>query len=213
MPERTKANPVDLGHGAWTLYDPAWLSPEAAEALRLTLVRELEWEQRAIVALGKEVMQPRLIAWAGELAYHYSGQTLEPRPVPDCLAPVLERVRAELGEPFNHVLLNRYRDGHDRMSNHADNEPELGKDPTIAAVSLGVTRRFTLTPKDKRDRRKRRSLQLLDGSLLVMGGTLQHRWRHAVPAMPEVQGERINLTFRTLRGPPGWRSWRDGDGG
>jgi hypothetical protein len=30
--------------------------------------------------LGRRILQPRLITWAGDVGYRYSGQTLEPRP-------------------------------------------------------------------------------------------------------------------------------------
>src|SRR5689334_11509018 len=117
---------VDLGRGAWIAYEPAWLTdPEAAE-LQAALTATLPWEQRPIVVAGREVMQPRLVAWGGEHPYRYSGQTLEPLPVPDLLAALGERVSAAAGVAFNHVVVNRYRDGRDNIGRHADAEPELG---------------------------------------------------------------------------------------
>jgi alkylated DNA repair dioxygenase AlkB len=108
---------------------------------------------------------------------------------------------------FNHAVLNRYRDGGDHMGWHADDERELGQDPLIAALSLGAVRPFQLSP--KRKRRTVRTLNLASGSLLVMGGALQHTWYHGVPVDRSASGERINLTFRKLLGPPGevpdWR--------
>lgn len=108
--------------------------------------------------------------------------------------------------PFNHILLNRYRSGRDAMGVHADNEPELGPWPTIAAISFGAVRPFLIEPKEKRGRKKhRKRIPLQHGSLLVMGGRMQHTWRHAVPRVNGLVDERINLTFRLLHGPPGWR--------
>ena len=151
-------------------------------------------------------MQPRLVAWGGELGYRYSGQTLEPRPLTPTVSDLLGRVIGATGVAFNHVLLNRYRDGQDTMGRHADNEPELGKDPQIAAISLGASRPFDLWPKDKRAKKKdKRRVELQHGQLLVMGGNLQHTWRHGVPRVAGLKEERINLTFRRLLGPPGWR--------
>ena len=119
----------ELTQGAWLELLESWLTPDEAEQLRADLVRELRWEQRHIVLFGKPVLQPRLIAWAGELPYRYSGQTLEPRPWPAPIAGALEalqeRVSAASGARFNHVLVNRYRDGKDSMGYHADAEPEL----------------------------------------------------------------------------------------
>jgi alkylated DNA repair dioxygenase AlkB len=86
---------------------------------------------------------------------------------------------------------------------HADNEPELGWEPTIASLSLGVDRKFVIQHKKKRS--WCRTIILSHGSLLVMGGGFQRRWRHAVPRQGAVDDPRINVTFRRLFGPPGWR--------
>ena len=84
------------------------------------------------------------------------------------------------------------------MGLHTDREPQLGDAPLIAALSLGVTRTFRLEWKYKRSRK--RTLRLPHGSLLLMGGTLQRHWRHAVPRAPGETGERLNVTFRWLHG-------------
>ena len=194
-----------LGKGAFTDYLPGWLDRQAATDLMGRLRTELDWSQRPIRVFGKDIMQPRLNAWAGTLPYKYSGQTLEPRQGPPFLEDLMADLSQELGTPFNHVLLNLYRDGRDNIGIHADNEPELGKDPTIASLSLGASRWFVLMPKGKRAKRFGKKFKLHHGSLLVMRGTLQHRWRHGVPKMGDVTEERINLTFRCLKGPPGWR--------
>jgi alkylated DNA repair dioxygenase AlkB len=171
------------------------------------LVAEQDWEARAIQVFGKAVVQPRLIAWAGGVAYRYSGQTLAPRKWTPTLQALLERVVGATGVVYNHVLLNRYRDGSDHMGMHADDERELGRCPHIAALSLGTARRFVLA--DRKSRR-RHTLWLEPGSLLVMGGSIQHRWRHGVPKQPHLQTERINVTFRLLVREPGPRRSRSG---
>ena len=190
-----------LEHGAWVDHDPVWLGREEADHALAALRDELVWEQRAIVLFGRRVLQPRLIAWAGELGYRYSGQTLEPRPFTPPARQLLDRVRAEVGEPFNHVLVNRYRNGDDSMGLHADDEPELGDDPVVATVSLGVVRRFVLRPRRRRDRSGRDFL-LGHGALLVMGGTCQRYYVHGVPRDASALGERISLTFRRLLRAP-----------
>ena len=70
---------IDLGHGAFIDHDAAWLAEAEAQRLAAELVAALAWESRDIVLFGRSIPQPRLIAWAGELPYRYSGQTLEPR--------------------------------------------------------------------------------------------------------------------------------------
>lgn len=191
---------TDLGGRAWYAYQDRWI-PDS-ELIHAALVEELTWEGRAIQAMGKSVMQPRLIAWASGVPYRYSGQTLEPRPFTPTTHDLLNAVMRHTGVPYNHVLFNRYRDGQDHMGMHADDEPELGRCPTIAALSLGVRRRFVLMPKRKGVRPRRVDLWLEPGSLLVMGGTIQHRFRHGVPKQASLQSERINVTFRLLVSNP-----------
>ena len=87
------------------------------------------------------------------------------------------------------------------MGWHADDEPELGRNPAIASVSLGATRRFRL--RHRRNAVEPVTLPLTDGSLLLMAGDLQHHWVHAVPKTATAVGERINLTFRSIRPPVG----------
>lgn len=198
----------DLTGDAWTTYEASWMAADEADALLALLLATEPWTQRAIVAGHVEVMQPRLMSWAGALPYAYSGQTLEPRPMPPVLEALTARVAAACGAPFNHVVLNRYRHGRDKVGVHADNEWQLGRDPLIAALSLGVTRDFVLVPNDKRIRKKKKRFPLEHGSLLVMGGRIQHTWKHSVPGDTSVTGERVNLTFRELKGPPGWRQPR-----
>jgi alkylated DNA repair dioxygenase AlkB len=192
---------IDLARGAWLEHDQAWLPPADADRAIAALRAELAWEQREIVLFGRRVLQPRLIAWAGALGYRYSGQTLEPRPFTPAAAWLLDRVRAAAGQPFNHVLVNRYRTGEDSMGMHADDEPELGADPQVAIVSLGAARRLVVRPRRKQEP-ARHDLRLGHGALLVMGGTCQRHYVHGVPRQAGPVGERISLTFRTLLREP-----------
>jgi alkylated DNA repair dioxygenase AlkB len=193
---------ITLSFGAWIELQDGWLSGAEAESLQQALLRELLWEQRHIVLFGKRVLQPRLIAWAGDLPYRYSGQTLEARPWIEQLLPILSRVRTASGVEHDHVLVNRYRDGNDSMGYHADAEPELGPDPVIACVSLGQTRRFCVRPQGREAPERPIELQLRHGSLLIMGGSCQRHYRHALPRSAAVKGERLSLTFRRLLRAP-----------
>lgn len=203
---------IELDHGAWIELDPEFVSSGEALRLQTLLTRGLDWEQRHVVLFGRSVLQPRLIAWMGALPYRYSGQTLEPRPWPTEVSADLERlalaVCAAAGVSFNHVLVNRYRDGRDSMGYHADDEAELGPDPVIACVSLGRARRFAVRDRYRGGREARAlDVRLGSGSLLVMGGSCQRHYRHAILRETEAPGdaprERISLTFRRLLRAPG----------
>jgi alkylated DNA repair dioxygenase AlkB len=115
--------------------------------------------------------------------------------------PELQRIRQRVEEltahRYNSVLLNLYRDGRDGMGWHADDEPELGREPVIASVSLGATRRFKL--RHRRSRIAASALDLAHGDLLLMAGQTQHEYAHAVPKTARPVGERVNLTFRWIR--------------
>jgi len=195
---------LSLEAGAWIDLYERWLEPDAERALSELLLAELAWEQRHVVIFGKRILQPRLIAWAGRLPYRYSGQTLEDRPWPERARSALELLCNQVSEvarvEYNHVLVNRYRDGNDSMGYHADAEPELGPDPVVASLSLGEPRRFAF--KRHKSAERARTLALGRGSLLVMGGSCQRHYRHAILREPGVAGERVSLTFRRLLAAP-----------
>jgi alkylated DNA repair dioxygenase AlkB len=186
----------ELAGGGYVEYEPNFVGASEADDLERELVRELRWEAREIVLFGKRILQPRLVAWAGNVAYRYSGQTLEPRAPARATKDVLERVIRRTGVEFNHVLANRYRDGKDSMGFHADDEPELGPHPTVASVSFGATRRFVLVP--RKGRAEKVEYRLQHGSLLVMAGPCQETHRHGIPKELGVSEERVSLTFRKL---------------
>ena len=69
---------LELLGDAWVDYDPHFLDADAASLLMGELITECDWEARTLHVMGKKVTQPRLMAWAGSVPYHYSGQTLFP---------------------------------------------------------------------------------------------------------------------------------------
>ncbi|WP_229412592.1 alpha-ketoglutarate-dependent dioxygenase AlkB [Massilia sp. Root335] len=157
------------------------------------LLDETPWRADTVVVYGKRYLQPRLTAWYGEASYTYSGLTLQPLPLTPLLAQLRAAVERVTGQRYNSVLLNYYRDGADSMGMHSDDEPELGPRPVIASLSYGATRTFIL-----RHRRNQRTvkLDLTDGSLVLMAGTLQAHWRHGINKTAKLVGPRLNLTFR-----------------
>ena len=189
--------PLDL-HGANVRLDRDWLAPAEAAGLFAALLHAIPWETHRIRLFGREVDAPRRSCWIGDpgAAYTYSGTRFEPRPWPGAMQPVRARLSAELGVDFNSVLANLYRDGRDAMGWHRDAEAELGSRPVIASLSLGAPRRFAL--KSREDPAVRLALELPPGSLLVMAGETQRRYRHALPRTARPVGPRINLTFRRI---------------
>ena len=183
----------------------------------------ISWQQDSLSMYGKLVDIPRLQAWFGEsnAQYAYSGLTLAPKP----WLPVLEKMKNTLNEqcndivthssdvPFNDVAANNnhlnaqnvnfnsmmancYRDNNDAVAWHSDDEPELGKQPVIASVSLGATRIFKLKHKVSGEKL---DIPLTSGSLLIMAGETQHCWQHAILRSKKAIAPRINLTFREIK--------------
>ena len=188
---------------AEVLLDSQFLTPEAATTLLTELTATIPWRQEPIKLFGKEVLQPRLTAWHGDPAAHYSysGLALAPEPWTPALQQLRHQVETVAQTHFNSVLLNLYRTGQDSMGWHADNEPELGPEPVIASISLGATRRFRLRPRDPQlVGHEPVSLDLPSGSLLLMRGTTQQYWLHAVPKTACPTEPRLNLTFRLVNG-------------
>ena len=188
---------LDLFEGEARLWPQAFAADEATRLLR-ELRTGVDWQQEEILIFGQRRLVPRLVAWHGDpgARYVYSGTEHQPLPWTPTLDHVRDRATALTGVAFNAVLLNLYRDGRDGMGWHADDEPELGRNPVIASVSLGAERRFCLRHRRRRDLKI--DLTLPHGSLLCMSGATQHHWLHALPKTRRPVGERINLTFRQV---------------
>lgn len=179
-------------------YFPHFLEQEKADTLLQQLLNETAWRQEEIRIAGIARQQPRLSAWIGDQDAHYSYSGLQLTPSP--WTPTLLQLRKEIQDQcqceFNSVLLNLYRDQQDAMGWHSDDEKELGSQPTIASLSLGVSRRFLFKHKTKKDQRY--SLTLQHGSLLLMSGNTQRHWLHAIARETTPCAARINLTFRRI---------------
>lgn len=172
---------------------------QASDKFLCALQREIRWRQDSIALYGKTFKLPRLSAWHGDpgCCYTYSGIVLQSISWTDTLFCIKKNIEQALSSRFNSVLLNLYRTGQDSINWHSDDEKELGQDPLIASLSLGGTRQFDI--KHKFDTtRKKISIQLQHGSLLVMRGNTQHYWKHRITKTRKPVPQRINLTFRTI---------------
>lgn len=180
---------------------PAWQSADVADTWLAQLLEQTPWEQPQVRLYGRLHPVPRLVAWYGDLdaRYRYSGLEHQPLPWTPLLAQIRQQVEAAVGQPLNGCLLNYYRDGQDSMGWHSDDETELGREPLIASLNLGGTRRFDLRRKGQT--RIAHSLPLTHGALLVMRGPTQHYWQHQVAKTRSPCAPRLNLTFRLIRSP------------
>lgn len=187
--------PERLLDGDILLYQKAITEPDQ---LYLRLLQQLPWQTGQITLFGQPQLIPRLQCWVADRpnGYQYSGQPLPVAPWIDELRTLRDDLNTRLDTGFNSVLCNLYRHGEDSMGWHSDDEPELGTDPVIASVTLGVERDFSL--RRRGSSRQHGTLPLSHGSLLVMQAGMQRRWQHALPKRRRVTDARINLTFRQI---------------
>ena len=159
----------------------------------------LKWQQTNITIFGKTHKTPRKEAYFADkgMSYGYSGKQLTIQPWDKKVQELKNKIEEVSNQEFNACLVNLYEDGNHSNGWHADDEKELGKNPIIASLSLGTTRKFDL--KHKHSGIKKR-FYLNNGSLLIMGEGIQHNWKHQIPKETKVLTPRINLTFRKIVG-------------
>lgn len=181
------------------LYIENFYDLETANRYFEILKNSIKWQQDDITIFGKTYKQPRLTALYAnnKNPYSYSNITMQPHQFTAELSQIKTDIEQEIKHQFTTVLLNLYRDGNDSNGWHADNEKELGLHPIIASVSFGETRVFHFKHRNIKDQRHK--IKLHHGSLLVMKGEMQEHWLHQIAKTKKTIGERINLTFRTLK--------------
>jgi alkylated DNA repair dioxygenase AlkB len=175
-----------LTAGAWVDVQPGWLI--GADELFARLVASVPWQEEQRWMYDRVVDVPRLQRF-------YS----ESDPLPD---PILIEARAaltewyaeELREPFRTAGLCYYRDGRDSVAWHGD---DLGRgrteDTMVAIVSVGAPRTLMLRPRGGGSSVRH---ALGHGDLIVMGGSCQRTWEHAIPKTAKPVGPRISIQFR-----------------
>lgn len=184
--------------GAKLLFWPNFLSPIEADKLFTELIKVNLWRQDKVKVFGKIYDQPRLCFLAADqkINYTYSGLTLPAVKFSKSLLSLKNRIEETTSAKFNSCLANLYRDGNDSNGWHSDDEKELGSQPIIASLSLGVTRNFDL--KHKKNSLLKKRIELTHGSLLLMSGRTQENFKHQISKSKRIHKPRINLTFRYI---------------
>ncbi len=169
-----------LGRGAWLDLLPGWL--EASRAVLETLWSTMRWRSQRRWMYERVVDVPRLVATVPDDG-----------PGHPVLYEMAEALSIHYGRPLPDISLAAYRDGHDSVAFHGDRLGILRADAIVAIVSLGSPRRFLLR---RAGGGQSRAFNLCGGDLLVMGGTCQLTWEHAVPKVAHA-GLRISIQFRS----------------
>ena len=175
---------------------PNFFSSQEADEAFSRLLSTTPWEEQTLTMFGRQVLEPRLSVWVSDgISYTYSRTTRHPAPWTPILRDIRQKCESETSTQFNGVLANYYRNGRDHMGWHADDEPINGPEPIIASLSFGASRRFDLRHNETKETV---SVELHHGSLLLMSGKCQHRWKHRIAKTAKVSEARINLTFRCV---------------
>lgn len=177
---------VGLSRGAWVDLAPGWI--RGADEAFPRLVESIPWHAERREMYDRTVDVPRLLCMYGV-----------DDPLPD---PVLSRAREELnrhyadelGEEFVTAGCCYYRDGRDSVAWHGDRiGRSRSEDTMVAIVSFGSPRQLSLRPLGGR---LHCSYPLGHGDLIVMGGSCQRTWEHAILKTAKAVGPRISVQFR-----------------
>jgi alkylated DNA repair dioxygenase AlkB len=199
-----------LARGAWVDVHRGWLA--GSQELYDRLAAKVPWRAERRQMYDRAVDVPRLQCF-------YPEDADLPDPALDTAREALSRHYAdELGEPFRTAGLCLYRDGRDSVAWHGDTIGRGSSEDTIVAiVSLGTARPLLLRPRAGLGARPGTGMaqalagrpagspattagtlryRLGHGDLLVMGGSCQRTWEHAIPKSAGCAGPRISVQFR-----------------
>ncbi len=177
-----------LSHGAWVDHLPGWVRG-SDEVLRV-LLAEVPWRAERRQMYESEVDVPRLLCWFGPGAPLPHGLLTEAREA------LTAHYAAELGEPFVTAGMCLYRTGRDSVAWHGDTHGRAAhSDTMVAIVSFGAPRPLLLRPRGGGSSLR---FPLGHGDLIVMGGSCQRTWEHAVPKTARPVGPRVSVQFRPI---------------
>ncbi|MEW2546905.1 alpha-ketoglutarate-dependent dioxygenase AlkB [Streptomyces sp. NPDC047002] len=175
-----------LGEGAWLDLLPGWLT--GADTLFERLAADVPWHAERRRMYEREVAVPRLLCFYG------AGDELPDPVLPQARDALSAHYGGELGEPFTTAGLCFYRDGRDSVAWHGDRVGRGAREDTMVAIlSVGEPRDLALRPRGGGAARR---VPLGHGDLVVMGGSCQRTWEHAVLKTARRAGPRISVQFR-----------------
>ncbi|BFZ54712.1 hypothetical protein PYCC9005_001749 [Savitreella phatthalungensis] len=179
-----------------------FLDSSSARLLFDFLCDTMPWYRVEYVVRGIHIRTPRFTtvfgldeshSWRDGAPYPSGKLKCKPRPIPGCLRELQTHVERYTAANYNFCLVNLYIDGQDSISYHSDDEHFLGPNPTIASLSLGASRDFSMRLKDNHNEQWKTTLR--SGDMVVMRGDTQHLWEHSIPKRRSA-APRINITFR-----------------
>ncbi len=202
FPVLKKAKPTTSTQNKPTVkYQTKWMQslPDVNAAIP-DIYDKIRWHKVSYFkpALKKQLVTPRYTTVFGcdEDPNSQNKRVFPIEPIPQFLVPVLKAVEEYTGQHFNMIMCNLYLEANHSISYHSDDENFLGPNPCIASLTIGGSRDFYL--REKADKKNIIKYELKHGDMIVMEGSTQHDWEHAVPKRSSIEEPRINLTFRRV---------------
>ncbi len=175
---------IDLGEGAWLELQRSWLKGD--ETLFSEMLAQANWRSEQREMYERTVAVPRLYALAGDA------------PALPIWSVMRRALDARYNTSFDRLSFAFYRDGKDSVAFHGDHVARRLPTALVATVSLGAPRKFLVR---KYGGGPSRAWSLGSGDLLVMGGTCQRTFQHAIPKVSRA-APRMAVMFRPVWAHP-----------
>ncbi len=177
-----------LEAGAWVDLRPGWVSNSDALFERLAL--DVPWRADRREMYDKVVEVPRLVS-------HFGAGDVYPELL---LTRAQDALNDHYGRPPGQVFetagLCFYRTGDDSVAWHGDRVGRaIDSDTMVAILSVGAARTLSVRPKGGGETLR---FPVGHGDLIVMGGSCQRTYEHAVLKTKTAVGPRISVQFRPV---------------
>ena len=157
-------------------------------------IRPLLNDYPEIIVYGKKCLQRRSVGFFSDssIGYKYSGKIEKSQALTQNLKLLLNYINNTFNSDFNGILVNKYKDGLDYISDHSDNEHEISNKGVIS-ISYGATRKFRI--RNKLTKKIVKDIPTENYQIIQMSGNFQKEFLHGIPIQKKIKGERISFTF------------------
>ena len=158
-------------------------------------IRPLLNDYPEIIVYGKKCLQRRSVGFFSDsiIGYKYSGKIETSQRLTKNLKILLDHINIKFNSDFNGILVNKYKDGLEYISDHSDNEQEIS-DKGVISVSYGATRKFRI--RNKLTKKIVKDILTENYQIIQMNGNFQKEFLHGIPIEKKIKEERISFTFR-----------------
>ena len=138
----------------------------------------------------------RQVLFFGE-RYHYKGSNKSPKPLPEVLKPLLEKLNMDSKQGLNQCLINKYVGRTSNLAAHSDSEFSIDPDSNIFTITIGESAKIMFESKSQ-DESQNITLTVHDRSMYSMSRDSQNDFTHKIDANPELNdgAVRYGITFR-----------------